>query len=98
KSLGRKRHVSAFQCTPPPPTPFGGMKDPQLRIGRAVSPTLWRNVMVSCAGRRKRSWRVWEGNSAWGKGGGENGGGCAPRPPSVAPDIRPRAARLGRPR
>src|SRR5262245_57559744 len=28
KSDGKKRKVSAFQWTPPPPTPFGGMKAP----------------------------------------------------------------------
>ena len=36
KSLGRKRQVSAFQCTPPPPTPLPSMKAPQLRTGSAV--------------------------------------------------------------
>ena len=56
--VGRKRQVSAFQCTPPPPTPLGGMNEPQVRIGSAVWLTLLRNVIVCCAGRRNRSWRM----------------------------------------
>src|SRR5581483_11286214 len=58
KSVGRKRHISAFQCTPPPPTPFGGMNAPQLRIGRAVWFILFRNVNVNCSGRRKIRRRI----------------------------------------
>src|ERR1051325_11731507 len=44
------RHVTPFQCTPPPPRPSPGRNDPSCRIGSDDSDGEWRKVSVSRAG------------------------------------------------
>ncbi len=87
KSDGRKRNVSAFQWTPPPPTPVMGMNAPQSRIGSACSLILLRKVNVSCSGRRKSSWRIAIAQFVLIVGGRKIGRRVAPWPPFDRDDV-----------
>ena len=89
KSDGKNRNVSAFQWTPPPPTPVMGMNAPQSRIGSACSLILLRKVNVSCSGRRKSSWRMRYRSSSWSKVVGKSVGASRHGPRSIATTSRP---------
>src|SRR5690606_16063911 len=60
----RKRQVCPFQCTPAPPTPAPGLKEPRLRMGNAVWSRVLRKLSVSRTGAWNRPPRTAYFNSS----------------------------------